>query len=143
MSRYTSCVDLHLLLRDEQRRVLLGRRQNTGFADGAWHLPAGHLEEGESVTAGMAREAVEELGIEVRRGDLALVHTMHHFTDSGRIALFFEASAWRGEVTNREPDKCAGWSWWSVDALPAQMIPYAAEALRHIAGQNRFSERGW
>ncbi|WP_267965842.1 hypothetical protein [Streptomyces sp. NRRL F-5053] len=42
MSRYTSCVDLHLLLRDEQRRVLLGRRQNTGFADGAWHLPSVH-----------------------------------------------------------------------------------------------------
>jgi hypothetical protein len=43
------------LLRGDQ--VLLGERRNTGYADGWWHLPAGGLEAGESVTAGMAREA--------------------------------------------------------------------------------------
>lgn len=34
---------------------------------------------------------------------------MHHRTNEGRMALFFET--WTGEILNREPDKCAGWRW--------------------------------
>ncbi|MFR9675818.1 NUDIX hydrolase [Streptomyces sp. TR02-1] len=141
--RYTSCIDLHLVLRDGQQRILLGERVNTGFMDGAFHLPAGHLEDGESATTGLIREADEEAGIRIDPADLTLVHTMHHRTNSGRLALFFEATQWSGEVTNREPDKCAGWKWFSPDALPEQMIPYAAAALDHIAKQRPYSERGW
>jgi hypothetical protein len=37
--RYTSAVDLYLILRDEQGRVLLGGRRNTGWADGQLALP--------------------------------------------------------------------------------------------------------
>jgi len=141
--RYTSCTDLHLVLRDTQGRVLLGQRQNTGFADGAWHFPSGHLEGGESAKAGTAREAAEEIGIHIEPRDLSHVHTMHHYTNSGRIALFFEARRWSGEVTNKEPDKCAAWQWWPADALPEQVIPYAAEAWQHILKQTPYCERGW
>ncbi|MQS15703.1 NUDIX domain-containing protein [Streptomyces kaniharaensis] len=55
-------VGVHLVL-IENGRVLLGQRANTTFAAQHWHAPAGHLEEGESVLAGMVREADEELGI--------------------------------------------------------------------------------
>ncbi|HEY6314153.1 MAG TPA: NUDIX domain-containing protein [Streptosporangiaceae bacterium] len=47
--RYKVTGDVHLVLLDDDGRVLLGRRKNTGFADGCYHLPAGHLEAGESV----------------------------------------------------------------------------------------------
>ena len=111
--------------------------------DGAFHLPAGHLEDGESATAGAVREASEEIGINIDPGDLALVHVMHHRTNSGRIALFFEVKRWEGTVSNGEPDKCAGWRWCTPDALPARMVPYTAEAVRHIAKGIFNSERGW
>ncbi|MEU1355322.1 NUDIX domain-containing protein [Streptomyces cinnamoneus] len=140
--RYTSCVDLHLLLRDGDK-VLLGERKNTGFMDGAFHFPSGHLEEGEAATAGTVREAAEEIGVTVDPGDLTLVHVMHHRTNEGRTAFFFETTRWSGEVENREPDKCAGWSWFALDALPEKMIPYAADALRHITKGTLYSERGW
>jgi hypothetical protein len=55
--------DVHLLMLDGDGQVLFGRRQNTGFEDGAWHLPSGHLEAGESVVAALVREAKEEIGI--------------------------------------------------------------------------------
>lgn len=61
MPRYTAHVDLHLILRDTDGRVLMGQRQNTGWADGQLGLPSGHLEDGESATAGMG-EAYSERG---------------------------------------------------------------------------------
>ncbi|MFB8199377.1 NUDIX hydrolase [Kitasatospora purpeofusca] len=141
-TRFKSCVDLHLVLvRDGQ--VLLGERQNTGFADGSFHLPSGHLDPDEGATAGTAREAAEEIGVTVDPAHLRLAHVMHHRTDDARTALFFEATEWSGDVSNLEPDKCAGWQWFALDALPEQMIPYAAEALEHYRKGTIYSERGW
>jgi 8-oxo-dGTP pyrophosphatase MutT (NUDIX family) len=140
--RYKTCLDLHIILiRDGQ--ILLGQRQNTGFADGAWHLPSGHLDPAESATAGAAREAAEEIGVTIDPVRLRLAHLMHHRTDDARTALFFETADWTGEVTNQEPDKCAGWQWFSLDALPDEMIPYATEALAHYRKGTLYSERGW
>jgi 8-oxo-dGTP diphosphatase len=143
MARYTSCVDLHLILRDGEGQVLFGQRQNTGWADGQLGLPSGHLEDGESATAGTAREAEEEVGVLVKTDNLRMVHVMHHRTNSGRVALFFEAHDWAGEITNTEPDKCAGWSFVDPAAPPAEIVPYIAQALRHIDAGVVYSEGGW
>ncbi len=68
---------------------------------------------------------------------------MHHHTDSGRIALFFEVTRWHGEPENREPDKCASWNWFTLTDPPAGMIPYAAQALTHYTKGEIYAERGW
>ncbi|MCY3601136.1 MAG: NUDIX domain-containing protein [Gemmatimonadetes bacterium] len=140
--RYSCCVDLHLILR-RHRQVLLGRRIGTGFADGMYGVPSGHLEDGEAVTAGLIREAAEETGVVVEAADLRFVHAMHHRTDEGRIALFFEAGKWTGDILNREPDKCAGWRWFDLCGLPDPVVTYLAEALRKIAEGIPYSERSW
>lgn len=140
--RYSCCVDLHLILR-RHRQVLLGRRIGTGFADGMYGVPSGHLEDGEAVTAGLIREAAEETGVVVEAADLRFVHAMHHHTDEGRIALFFEAWKWTGDILNREPDKCAGWRWFDLRGLPGPIVTYLAEALLKIAEGIPYSERGW
>ena len=62
--RYRACIDVHLILRRNEE-ILLGQRQNTGFADGSWHLPSGHTEDGESATAALIREANEEIGVRI------------------------------------------------------------------------------
>lgn len=143
MARYTSFVDLHVILRDGDGRVLLGQRQNTGWADGQFGLPSGHLEDGESVTAGTMREAEEEIGVTVKADTLHLAHVMHHHTTSGRMALFFETDQWTGEITNREPDKCAGWSFIDPTDPPEPIVSYVARALQHIAAGQFYSEGGW
>lgn len=143
MGRYQACIDLHIILRDEHGCVLLGERCNTGWADGQFGLPSGHLEDGESATAGAVREAEEEIGVLIKVDDLQLVHVMHHYTDSGRVAFFFEAYTWSGDVINQEPDKCIAWTFVDVNQFPNNVVPYVASALEHCAAGTLYSERGW
>lgn len=140
MAKHELIVDLHLIIRQGDR-VLLGLRRNTGFADGLYHLPAGHLEPDETILAGGAREAKEELDIDIRLADLALVHVMHH--RSGRVSFFFEVAAWSGEIRNAEPHKCERLDWIATDRLPTNSVRYARAALARIASGQRFSTFGW
>jgi 8-oxo-dGTP diphosphatase len=45
--RSRAIIDVHVLLENENQYLLL-RRFNTGYYDGAYSVPAGHVEEGES-----------------------------------------------------------------------------------------------
>ncbi|MDT4991995.1 MAG: 8-oxo-dGTP diphosphatase [Actinoplanes sp.] len=140
--RQRAQVDAHLILRRGDE-ILLGQRQNTGFADGCWHVPAGHGEDGESATETLAREAEEEIGVLIDPADARFTHLVHHYTESARMAVFFEVTRWTGEPTNTEPDKCAGWQWFPITDLPDQMIPYAAQALNGYRKGETYSECGW
>lgn len=133
-------VDLHLILR-EGPRILMGVRKNTGFSDGMYHLPAGHLEDEETISAGAIREAREELGIDIDPGDLRLVHTMHQ--RSGCLSLFFEIEKWSGEITNAEPHKCELLDWLVPDRLPENVVAYARAALQLIQDGRNVGTFGW
>ena len=141
-ARFKTIVDVHLILRDGDR-ILLGKRINTGYGDGAFHPPAGHMEEGESATNALIREAKEEIGVTIHPHDVNLVHVMHNSSSGGRIAFFFEVNCWEGQPTNIESDKCAGWEWFSLSQLPDKMIPYAQSALQSYTEQKVFSLFGW
>lgn len=134
--------DVHLLLRRGDD-VLFGQRQNTGYEDGAWHLPSGHLEADESVIAALIREADEEVGVQIRPADVEFAHVMHNSSAGGRIAFFFTVDTWTGEPTNREPDKCRELRWFPLGALPDHMIDYCRTALNHITAPQAFSAYGW
>lgn len=92
-----------LLIRD--RKVLLLRRFNTGWADGSYTLPAGHVDGNETIKQAMMREASEEIDIHIEEEDLTVVHTLHIKTDAEYIAFFLLASQWKGEPKNNEPNK--------------------------------------
>ena len=133
-------IDLHLVLRRGDR-FLFGLRRNTGFSDGLYHLPAGRLEAHETVADGAIREAKEELGIDIDPADLHLVHAM--LLRSGRLALFFEARKWSGELRNAEPDKGEQLDWMSSDRFPKNMVRYAVAALHSIGKGETISAYGW
>lgn len=135
--------DVHLLLINQASDVLFGQRQNTGYEDGAWHLPSGHLEAGESVVAALTREASEEIGVIIDPGEVEFSHVMHNSSSGGRVAFFFSARRWVGEPANLEPGKCAGLRWFPPSDLPDRLIPYCRAALGYISNNVRFSTFGW
>jgi ADP-ribose pyrophosphatase YjhB (NUDIX family) len=106
-------------------------------------VPSGHGEDGESALTALVREAAEEIGAEIDPGDVRFAHLVHHYTESARIAVFFEVTRWHGEPANLEPDKCAGWQWFPVSSLPEPMIGYTAQALAGYVKGVPYSERGW
>ncbi|MGW6395297.1 NUDIX domain-containing protein [Streptomyces sp. NPDC055103] len=119
-----------VLIRGEH--VLLGLRHNTSWANGHWYFPAGRLEHNESVLSGVAREAREELAIDIRRNDLTLCHILHHTgPDHGRgwLQLFFTASGFSGSITNAEPSLCKELRWWPRTRLPEPCAPYVDRVL--------------
>jgi 8-oxo-dGTP diphosphatase len=143
LERFKLVPEVHLIL-VEGGRVLLPRRCNTGYEDGAYGLVAGHVDGGESFRSAMAREAAEEVGIRIPLGALALVQTMHRRAETERLSLFFTASEWAGELANREPHKCDELRWVAPGDWPANTIPYVRFALdRYFAGEGPYFEFGW
>ncbi|GAA4806226.1 NUDIX hydrolase [Streptomyces ziwulingensis] len=130
-----------LILRRGDGAVCLAERQGTGYADGKSNLPSGKVESGEDVYDAVIREAREEIGVEIEREALSIVHVMYFRTPEGetRIGWFFTASHWNGTPTNMEPHKCAGLSWHQVDHLPSNTVRYNVLGVLHWAKGEQFS----
>ncbi len=127
---YRSLVAIYVLAINEQNKILLHRRANTGYCDGYYDLPAGHLEEGETLRQAALRELKEETGLEAREDDLEFVEMLHRFCpDRVYVDVFFRAKAWTGEAVIQEPEKCDDMGWYSLNALPEKVIPYQRTAI--------------
>lgn len=134
---------VYLVLR-EGNKVLLLRRANTGYQDGKYSVVAGHMDGDELGSTAMVREAKEEAGIDVDPSKLRFVHIAHRLSRNQvgqeRLDLFYELSEWQGQVTNAEPEKCDDLSWFDIDNLPADMLPFVRRALTDIANGVSYSE---
>ena len=135
-------VTVHLFfLRGNQ--VLLSRRFNTGYADGQYSVPAGHLDGDETVIAAASREAREEVGVRIEPQAIEYSSVMHRREGEERVDFFVQVTGWTGEPANTEPEKCDELLWVDLDRLPANTIPYVRRALQnHLTGV-KFDEFGW
>jgi 8-oxo-dGTP diphosphatase len=133
----------------KEGKILLQRRFNTGYMDGSYSLPAGHLDKGETFTQCIVRETKEEIGIDIKPEDTKVAHLMHRFSgaewgDEGyRIDVFFTSDKWSGEPKIMEPDKSDDLFWFDLDKLPDNMIPYVKQAIDCIKNKTFYSELGW
>jgi 8-oxo-dGTP diphosphatase len=133
---------VYLIFRDGDK-ILLLKRTNTGYMDGFYSLPSGHLEGGEPAIMAAVREAKEEVGADIDPEDLRLVHTLHRKAEDGnheRIDLGFEVKKWRGTLVNAEPHKCDGLKWAASGDLPQNTIPLIRQILEEIARHEPYSD---
>lgn len=139
--RHKEVVDVHLILRRGDE-VLLARRANTGYGDGLFNLPSGHVEPGEDVRAAVIREAHEEIGLTLAADDVSAALVLQHRGpgEEARIGWFFEAAYGAGgEPFNAEPDKCAELTWHATATLPDDMVAYCRAALEAWRAGERFA----
>lgn len=123
-------------------KILLLLRQNTGWMDGMYGLPSGHLDAGEPITHAAIREVKEEVGVDVK--SLNLVHVMHRNENENfeYLDFYFLADSWDGEFTNAEPMKCEKLEWFAPDNLPENIIPNVAAFLQNFRDKKLLSEFG-
>ena len=135
-------VAVHLLF-FQNDSVLLLLRANTGWKDGFYSVPAGHVENGQSVIASAIREAKEETGVDIKPSDLEVVHVMHRKSGDERVDFFLTVRKWHGQITNNEPHKCDDLSWFPINSFPENIIPYVEQAISNAKRGILYSEFGW
>jgi 8-oxo-dGTP diphosphatase len=141
----TNIPSIYVILRQDNKIAFL-LRTNTGYKDGTYTLPAGHVEDNESYRTAAAREAMEEVGVKIIPGDLEHKYTLQRTeVDNGdvRVDIFFEANKWDGTPSNAEPEKHGELAWFDADNLPLDKImDYQSDTLSAIARGETYSERG-
>jgi mutator protein MutT len=135
-------VTVHLLF-VRQDQVLVARRLNTGYRDGEYSVPAGHLDGGETVVAAAMREAREEVGVQLEAGDILFSSVMHRLEGEERVDFFVRVRAWAEEPFNNEPDKCDDLRWVGLHSLPQNTVPYVRRAIQNHLDGSVFDEFGW
>ncbi len=117
-------------------QVLMMRRFNTGYQDGDYSLPAGHIEAGEFPEEAAVRETKEEVGVEAN--DLQLVTVL--YSDDNYVCFCFMTENWQGEIKNCEEDKCDDVRWFDLDALPENITPEVKLGLENYRQKVYYSK---
>jgi len=139
--RFKLIASVYLVL-IKNNKILLSRRYNTGYFDGNYAFPAGHLNGNETLKQGMVREAKEEIGVDLEPNDLELIYVMNRkIPNDERLDFFFSTKKWQGEPKNMESDKCDDLSWFELSNLPKNIIPYIKQAIDSILNNIIYSER--
>ena len=109
------------------RELCLLRRANTGFMDGWYTLPGGHLEQGESIMAAAIRECREEVGV-TPRTLLPLAALGYRSPGHQGLNFVFHCNDWEGEIVLAEPvfDRIL---WVAEAALPQPHVPWINDVL--------------
>ena len=135
-------VDIHLLL-VSNGDLLLGRRANTGYGDGAFEPPSGRLAERETLVEAAVRVAAAQMGIALDPARVSLAHVLHDVSGAGRMAFFLAADGWADGACPVPPGpgtrSYSDFGWYPLTDLPANMIDRARVAVRNYAAGARFS----
>lgn len=138
--RHNSRLAIYVLLQKDQKTLFL-RRSNTGYRDGMYTLPAGHVEPGETLLETCVREVNEEVCLSIHPDDLKLIHVMQRFEGSPYVDFYFQASEWYGEPAIGEPNKADDLMWLNSKETK-DVIPFVNDALINISNEKIFSHDG-
>lgn len=123
------------------------RRFNTGYLDGYWALPSGHVIEGEDALTAASRELREETSLIVEPENWRFVCTMHRRTDRTIIDLLFTTNKFLGTPRICEPNKSDGLAFFHINDLPRPLAGYIGVAINCLQGINTlygpYHGEGW
>ena len=117
-----------------QDQFLIAQRPSDKHLGGYWEFPGGKVEFGEPADKALARELVEEIGIEMISAE-AFIQVFCRYPERNILLDTWVVSDYRGEPRSREAQTLA---WISLDEIEAYAFPMAdipiLEALKRTAG---------
>lgn len=112
-------------------KVFLPRRAETKkFMPGVYELPGGHVDFGETTADGLKREIKEELGKDVKIGDVFAAFTyINEIKASHSIEVVYFVQ-FEGGIENIEldPEDHSGYEWFEEDRLEEMLVGGKTEA---------------
>lgn len=109
----------------KNNRLLITRRKKDDYLGGLWEFPGGKRKPGETFEECLKRELMEELGIEVKVGELLWSMT-HNYPDIQVHLRFFFCTNIKGEPT---PIGCDAVEWITREQLSEYKFPEADAML--------------
>lgn len=137
--RFLSSV--YLIIKKEDNKVLLQRRQGTKLWPGFLALPAGHIDKGENAYDAVIREAKEELDIDITVENIVdtFVVNRRNKTLDPYYDVYFEINDYNGTIKINEPNKCSEIMWCDIHNLPKDTIYFEIEAIKNNLNGIKFS----
>jgi len=127
----------------KNNKIFLMRRFNTGYKDGFFTFPAGHIEKDELPKEAMLRELKEETGLVCNIESIIPIHVMHRICDSGRtyVDYYFKIQKYNNKPEKKETRKCDYIDWYSIENIPNNTLPNVKIALNFIKKKILISEK--
>ena len=134
-------VVVHTLLWRRGAVCAVAALPDTGYLDGWYALPGGHLQRGEGIVECAVREIREETGIDVDASQLRAAAVMPYLSGEHQgIDFIMLCDDFTGEPTLAEPHLADAIGFWRADALPHNTVPYLRPALELAASRDWFLE---
>ena len=121
------------IFRNDQ--ILLLHRSPLASNPGAWDLPGGHVEPGETLSRAARREVREETGFEVRIGTLFHAEVFGSFSKRGKIrptvGVYFHCAAPARKAPRLDPEEHTEYAWVRVAELKDYpTVPHLERTVR-------------
>lgn len=132
---------IYLIIKNEEGKALLQRRQGTKLWPGFLALPAGHIDSKENPYEALVREAKEELNITVTKENIidTFIVCRRNKSLMPYYDIYFEIDKYEGEIKIAEPEKCSELVWCDLNNLPNDMIDFEIEAIKNNLQGIKFS----
>lgn len=133
---------VYAIIRNDQGEILFSQRKNTGFMDGRYQLPAGHMDGNETMVTAMIRELKEELDIDVLENDIRVVHISHRVSiDREYFDVYLNVSRFTGIPKINEPEKCSALNYFNITSINMpDFVMYDIDIINMIDNGVYFSD---
>ena len=134
----------YMIIENELWEYLFMKRANTGFRDGAFQIPAGHLEWTESMVNCAIRESKEELDIDILEKDCEVVHISHRVTkDRVYFDFYVKIKKYFWKFKINVPEKCSELKFIDINNIlenQKDLFSYDLDIIKMIQNLECFSE---
>ena len=117
-------------------KLLLYRRLRAPEA-GSWNIVGGKVDHMERAVDSACREAEEESGLSIGAVEfLCLSEQIIADERQHWVSLIYVTEDFTGEARVMEPEKLPEFGWFPLDALPAPLSRFAADAVKAIGARH-------
>ncbi len=129
-----------VIILNEKREVLLGRRRGEKVGGGTWCLPGGKAEKKELVKVTAARELREETGLQAKDKGKIISVAFETFYGLSYLTIGVEMSAF-GVPSEPSPEEIGEWRWYPLDELPEPLFLPTKRILDNFVNKVVYSKK--